>query len=343
MSQYNIAVMIGRFQPAHSAHIEVIRRALDTADNLVILIGSDNKPRTPKNPFLSQEREELIRLALKPEENKRVTISYIEDSIYNTQKWVSKVQDTVAKATVKFPWRDKSPSVVLVGHHKDDSSVYLDMFPQWGYKEIENINDLHSTDVRQAMFETESVDRTKLPNGISVFLERFMETKEFEVLKQEYEYTQRYKKEWSNTPYPPIFVTTDAVVVQSGHILMVTRGLAPGKGLLALPGGFINPEELLEDCMLRELREETKLKVPTPVLRGNIKKTEVFDSPLRSSRGRTITNAFLIELPAGPLPKVKGGSDANKAQWIPLNEVYQLKDKMFEDHHDIILKMIGDR
>jgi bifunctional NMN adenylyltransferase/nudix hydrolase len=86
--------------------------------------------------------------------------------------------------------------------------------------------------------------------------------------------------------------------------------------------------------MIREVREETGLKVPSPVLLGNIKKTKVFDSPTRSSRGRTITHAFNIVLPDGELPRVKGGSDADKAFWLPLSELKP--QEFFEDHYQII-------
>ena len=133
----------------------------------------------------------------------------------------------------------------------------------------------------------------------------------------------------------------DAIVIQSGHVLLVKRRASPGKGLYALPGGFLDPDETLKSGMIRELREETKLKVPEPVLLGNIRNHEVYDYPTRSLRGRTITHAFLIELPCGPLPKVKGSSDAEKAVWIPLNIFYSMQGKMFEDHWAIVESMIG--
>jgi bifunctional NMN adenylyltransferase/nudix hydrolase len=145
---------------------------------------------------------------------------------------------------------------------------------------------------------------------------------------------KKYKEAWKAAPFPPTFMTVDAVVVQSGHILLVKRGDMPGKGLWALPGGFLNQEETMLDGAIRELKEETKIKVPVPVLKGSIKESKTFDAPNRSSRGRTITQAFLIDLGVGELPKVKGSDDAEKAFWVPFNQVKQ--EKMFEDHHAII-------
>jgi bifunctional NMN adenylyltransferase/nudix hydrolase len=121
---------------------------------------------------------------------------------------------------------------------------------------------------------------------------------------------------------------------------MVERRARPGKGLLALPGGFVDQGEKLVDACLRELREETRLKVPAPVLKGSIKSQQVFDDPHRSARGRTITHAFYMELqPDKTLPKVKGGDDARHALWIPLADLDPTQ--IFEDHYFIIQEMTG--
>jgi bifunctional NMN adenylyltransferase/nudix hydrolase len=132
------------------------------------------------------------------------------------------------------------------------------------------------------------------------------------------------------------------VVIESGHILLIERGAYPGKGLWALPGGYINQNETVEDCAIRELKEETKIKVPVPALRGCIKRKAVFDKPNRDPRGRYITHAFLIELPTQEkgLTKVKGGDDAARAKWFPLSELEDLKEKMFLDHWDIVQNLL---
>ena len=62
--QYEHLVFIGRFQPAHKGHLAVMLRALTLARNLVVVIGSANKPRSLRNPFTEQERREMIGAAL---------------------------------------------------------------------------------------------------------------------------------------------------------------------------------------------------------------------------------------------------------------------------------------
>ena len=60
---YNSVVLIGRFQPLHNAHLEIIKRCTALADHLVIIVGSANQPRTYKNPFTFEERSRMIRAA----------------------------------------------------------------------------------------------------------------------------------------------------------------------------------------------------------------------------------------------------------------------------------------
>ena len=107
-----------------------------------------------------------------------------------------------------------------------------------------------------------------------------------------------------------------------------------------MAGGFVDQQETLIEACIRELREETRLKVPEPVLYGSLKSQRVFDDPYRSARGRTITHAFMFELkPDAGLPKVKGGDDAKSAFWLPLAEVQP--ELLFEDHFHIIRAMTG--
>lgn len=363
MSQFN--VFIGRFQPAHNAHLEIIRGALyskydesvyDTNPNQVIIcIGSAFKARTPKDPFTWEEREEMLRSAFSDEENERIHVAPIPDSLYNNTQWAQDIQNAVNNIINTVDGSDTTNSYVrLVGHKKDDSTFYLDMFPQWKFVGIRNIDDLHSTTIRDYYLNEKWDDvndeghdifkemcEDYIDPNVFQWLLAFRERPEFETLREEFTYIEEYRAAWSNSPYPPIFSTADAVVIQSGHVLLIRRKNAPGKGLWAIPGGFINQSELIEDAAIRELREETRLSVPAPVLKGSIKQSRVFDYPGRSLRGRTITHAYFIELNPGPLPKVKGSDDADKAQWIPISEALNMEDQLFEDHASIIKYFVG--
>ena len=135
-------------------------------------------------------------------------------------------------------------------------------------------------------------------------------------------------------------MTVNAVVVQSGHVLLVRRTAAPGKGLLALPGGFINSHERLLDACLRELRERIRLKVPEPVLKGSLRGQRLFDEPHRSWRGRTLAEAFYFALtPDQQLPRLKPVKGGDHARWVALADLDP--EALFEDHFFIIQDFLG--
>jgi bifunctional NMN adenylyltransferase/nudix hydrolase len=185
-------------------------------------------------------------------------------------------------------------------------------------------------------------DSNNVPEPVNKWLLHNFEA--FNVLRAEYKMIQKYKESWKAAPFSPVFVTTDAVVVQSGHVLLIERGRAPGKGLLALPGGFLNPDERIEDGMIRELHEETKIKLQPQVLRGSIADRIVVDIPDRDPRGRVITHAFYIKLKdQQDLPKVKLSrdpndeeDDADEAKWHTFAEVLKLRDSFYADHFHIL-------
>jgi bifunctional NMN adenylyltransferase/nudix hydrolase len=183
--------------------------------------------------------------------------------------------------------------------------------------------------------------KSVVPASTMLFLQDFNLSEEWAQIIRERKFVENYRKQYAGLPYPPIFSTADAVVIQGGNVLMIKRRAEPGKGLWALPGGYVNAntDKSVEDAAIRELREETMIKVPAPVLRGNIKDSRVFDAIDRSPRGRIITHAFKIVLPDGELPKVKGSDDAEKARWVPIAEVRS--DECFEDHYEMVQWAIG--
>src|SRR5690606_29594653 len=124
---------------------------------------------------------------------------------------------------------------------------------------------------------------------------------------------------------------------QSGHVLMVKRKHSPGKNLWALPGGFLDVKETLFKSALRELYEETNIKLSELTLINSMKYEKVFDAPGRSLRGRTVTHAFLFYLqPTEELPKVKAADDAAEAKWIPYSDLLKMGEEIFEDHLSIV-------
>lgn len=355
--KYRVAVYIGRFQPFHNGHLSTLKKAQELADKVIVLVGSSNVAPNSKNPWSFVHRGEMILPYLRRDENDQMidTVLPIYDHQYNDNAWVASVQKTVW--TIVDPY--DFDSICIVGVNKDESTYYLDLFPQWKFESNEEYHEpgksFNATEMRTVIYEwilqgmkqpwsdkaISPILQLPIPKASLSYLCKWMQMPIAKQLAEEYAFVKDYKKQWSVAPYPPTFVTVDAVVVQSGHVLLVQRGAMPGKGLYALPGGFINQNERIEDAMIRELREETGIKVPAPVLRGSIKERGVFDDPNRSLRGRTITHAFYIELAPGTLPKVKGSDDAAAAKWVALADLPKMERTFYEDHYAIIQKFIG--
>lgn len=342
--RYKLAVLIGRYEPAHNGHLSIFKQAALLAEKVQVLVGSSFQPRTIKNPFTFVERKFLIEQMMKDLTN-NYQVSPIQDYSYNDNLWIQEVQATVKAANPGID--DKE--IVIIGHEKDESSWYLRAFPTWKFVPLDGFvehgsHPIDATKIRELYFEGHADFLSgAIPKSTLAFMIDFAKTPEYELLVEEYKFIKDYKERWAAAPYAPTFFTTDAVVIQGGHILLIKRKNAPGKGLWALPGGFLNQTETALQGMLRELREETRIKVPQQVLAGSITYTQLFDKPDRSLRGRTLTQAYLIELNTGEteLPKVKPRDDAIEAKWFTIAEALEMSEVMFEDHRSIIQTMIG--
>lgn len=355
--KYKTSVYIGRFQPIHNGHIETIKNALEESDKLIIFIGSSNKPRTVKNPFTTEQRIDIIKDSIKTEFGEelnpswdnfppksitdRITFVPLRDYMYNDYKWASEVTSKAVSNGATM-----SNKTGLYGCLKDDSSYYLKMFPNWDLNIEPYRWHLDATSVREMYFEKHingaRYDRsviTKIPEVVKDYFKKWLKSSDSDEIIDEYEYLKSYHESWSDTPYPVTFTTVDSLVMCSGCVLLIKRGIELGKGQWALAGGFLNQNETIEDGALRELKEETDIRVRKDKLRENIQDVQVFDHPKRSLRGRIITHVHLIDLGYTSLPSIKGGDDANEAHWVPIADVMKMEDEFFEDHWDIIIQM----
>lgn len=346
---FNYLVFIGRFQPFHAGHYHVVKEALKLSSEVILVIGSHDKARDSRNPFTTQERIEIIKSCCTKSELARIHFAPQYDHTYNEEKWIAGVQASV-NTIIHRNYRPDPIKVGIIGYNKDHSSFYLKKFPMYELVEIEPYQidgkTVNATDLRFWLFGNGEIMTIPVNCVInSAYANKVFQYSQDPVhwkISSEMEHVKQYKKSWEIAPYAPTFVTVDTVVTQSGHILLVKRGAQPGEGLWALPGGFLNQTETLLEGALRELKEETKIDVPKPVLAGSIVREHTFDDPHRSTRGRTITHCFHVRLTdQEKLPKIKGSDDAKKAKWIPLNEFVGMRNQMFEDHYQIVEYMLG--
>ena len=331
------AVLIGRFQPFHNGHLALLQQALQIAQQVVVVLGSAYQARSPKNPFTWQEREQLIQACLPADQAARVRCVPVRD-YYNEPRWVQAVMTAVH---TQVPNGER---IALVGHFKDASSEYLARFPGWELLSLPRQGNFDGTPTREIYWNLQELPHTTmwqqlhplLPTAVAGWLQQWQTTPHYDAMRAEWRMISGYKTAWANAPYPPVFVTVDGLLVCHGHVLLIQRGHAPGKGLWALPGGFVEPRDTLWQSCLRELAEETGLSLSSSDMQAALQGVEVFDHPDRSLRGRTITHVFVLHLPGNHLPAVQGGDDAAAARWVPLTQVAAMESEMFEDHFHVL-------
>jgi len=124
-------------------------------------------------------------------------------------------------------------------------------------------------------------------------------------------------------PKTPLLATDCVVFDKRGRVLLIRRGHPPFKGCYALPGGFVEIGEAVEDGCRRELKEETGISVRALKLVG------VYSDPKRDPRGHTCSVAFLARVGSA---KPVAGDDAATAEWV---EDWRRQQLAF-DHADIL-------
>lgn len=339
---FDLIVFIGRFQPFHWGHAFILETALKQAKKVVIILGSAEAPRSPKNPFTAEERRVMIHQFCQeqhPQDLNRIIFEPVEDRYYNESRWIREVEQAVLKHST-----GQNNKIGIIGHEKDSSSYYLTSFPKFTWVSVQNHHEISATTIREPWFKHNLFQNSKLlgymPNSIQNDLKKFQSHPEFLYLCEYAKAMRTHQDMWANTPYPVIFVTVDALVLCQEHVLLIQRGNHPGQGYLALPGGYLDPKEWIKTAVIRELIEETQIQVDSQTLTLALQSLTVFDHPDRSEEARKITHVGLIKLSQTRLPEVNPADDALQAIWVPLSKLVQMKNKIHGDHYPIMNELL---
>lgn len=329
---FDAAVLVGRFQPFHNAHAALLRAALARAGQVLVVLGSAFAARSARNPFTLEERATMIRASLDARAARRVSFVYIRD-YYDDRRWAAAAARS-AEEEMRKRGLPLSARVAIAGFYKDASSDYLRWFPRWRPLMLERQGDIDASAIRRMYFTQEASASwaALVPPAVAHFLENWRARTDFAAMREECQAVLAYRQKWGEGP----FVTLDALVTAAGQVLLVRRKNAPGRGLWALPGGFLEGRERLCQGALRELKEETGLDVPDTGILHALREVAVFDHPDRSARGRILTHAHWFDLPPPALPAVHGADDAAEARWFPIGELPALEAELFEDHFHIL-------
>jgi bifunctional NMN adenylyltransferase/nudix hydrolase len=370
----NLAVLLGRFRIFHLGHKSVVDLALTKADRVMIGVGSANKSRDSRgNEFTALEAVNMIRAVypLGTPEGDRISVRLIDDVLYDPEDlfWIMGVQRAVADEVHRNLCNETDfgrikARVGLIGFSKDSTSYYLKKFPQWssiaapGFKHNGRI--VSATDIRNDFFysdtpgEVGTVMLNRIPVGVAKYMAHWARgnADTLASLREEKNFLAEYAEDHKfrgkldddgrplGLKYDPTHTTVDAILIQSGHVLLIRRKFNPGKDKRALPGGFVLPGEKVLDAMLRELKEETKVGLSKNVLRLAFRKMHTFF--VHTGRGTINKHVGIFILnDRAELPFVEAADDAKKgsAEFVPLGELDPTD--MSEDHWHLIMKMIG--
>lgn len=328
------AAVIGRFQLPHLAHLRLIQAAFDLADQVVIVIGSAWRSRNPKNPFVWEERRDMLLGMLTADQRSRVRFTGVRD-VYDDARWVQMVRERVERFCAP------GEPVTLVGFAKDHTSYYLQRFPEWAYVDAGSVVTADSTALRALYFgahgraagEVLAEMAPVVHESVREYLAGWPQMGHYEARAAEHMANEAYK-----VTYPgPVYETGDAIIEAAGHFLLIERGGKLGNGTYAFPGGHQDPGESGLDTAVRELAEETTLGVSREQLLASLVGTRRFDAPGRSPRGQIETTACHFRLEGftpGTLPLVHGRDDAKSkpALWVDRKGLEALIHLLFDDH-----------
>ena len=138
------------------------------------------------------------------------------------------------------------------------------------------------------------------------------------------------KKEGYKNPVPAV----DAIIQMDTQILLVKRKNEPFRGYMAIPGGFVNEGETVEDAAKREVREETSLDIELVDILG------VYSDPKRDPRGHIMSTVFIAYVPVNRNKSVEAlaADDASELEWIDLEAIPN--EKFAFDHKRILMDYI---
>ena len=147
-----LAIVIGRFQPIHNGHLQMLAHARTLASHVMVLAGSVNAEPSFKNPIDFHTRRRLFKAAIQTLDFDPNTFSMNPlDDANDDDLWAAQVKQHAYTHLFQRLSEGDSQDVVLVGHPKDASSYYLKLFPEWELSEFQMQRNIDATAIRELM------------------------------------------------------------------------------------------------------------------------------------------------------------------------------------------------
>ena len=322
-----LALVIGRFQPLHNGHVDLIMEAKDAADKVLVLVGSTNRLPDFKNPFSYEERKSLLVETF----GSSIEVRALPDKD-SDDEWASEVIAHVLSI-------EEDPTEVMVFCNDKDEAFYRKtlVFP---VTTVNNI-DISATQIRESWYEGD-VRYNDMPACSSMLLE---EHKDYIRLVTEHD-TTSHMKDVKTQGHPfgnPVEPVSFAVIIQDGQILVGRRGGPRGAGQLGLAGGFVENTETTLDACIRETKEELGVDLKSLISNGQaVCMAQAISENLGDLGVRTLGINYLFVIK--PDTNVEINVDAEETTgyaWVPYLDICEDKTLLFFNHNRIVRQLLS--
>lgn len=326
-----LGIVIGRFQPVHWGHLDLIDKARKDNDSTLVILGSVNRLPDFKNPLTPDERQGLLEKLLYAGDD---CVIQRQNDRPTDDEWV---QDIVARVNNI----EEDPTQVTLYCAKKDEEFYRSNF----IYNVETVDtrSISATDVRHAWYHKSLwTVEDDVPQATLDLLNEFPD---FEIYRKEWETGREmaFKKKEGHPFGNPLEPVSFAVIVQDNKILTGFRGGDRGYGTPGLPGGYVeNTESTLQACM-RETKEEMGIDLEMLIITGQaVCMAQAVEENLDDIGTRTIgINYLFVIKPEVDLEITVDGEETLDYQWIPLRDILEEKTLLFYNHNLVTQRLLA--
>lgn len=293
------ALYIGRFQPFHRGHLACVKYGFSVAKKIIIVVGGHYLAPSLTDPWTAQERKKLILSSFTKTERKRIQFIFLRDRLYNEELWKENLIRDVQLNT------ESNSKIVIIGHVKDQTSYYLNIFPQWKFIETGNFHNLNSTNFRMGYFSHQKPSYSAVPEQSIAFLKQFRRSKVFKTLQLEKECLQNHKQF--------LFV----LLIVGNYLLLKKRSDSPGKNLYSLPDSL-------------DVSIENKHHKKYFITKQSFYLSK-YDG--QNKKGKEVSFYFIANDKSFDLTKY---TPTKNLKWMLLDDLALNECKMYADHYQII-------
>lgn len=326
-----LGLVIGRFQPLHNGHIELIQTALTDCDKVLVLIGSSNKVTDFKNPLTLDQRVTLLSSVFG--DNPNVLLRSLRDTDTDDE-WVQNVIGHVISL-------QEDPTQVSLFCNDKDEDWYRENFL---YPVIAvNSTDVSATQVRHAWYTKTMWTVQDLIPETTVTM--FNNIEQYENFKDDYLKTMEMnKRKTEGHPFGnPVEVVAFSVIIRDQKVLVGLRGGSRGKGTWGLPGGFVEASETTMDAALRETKEELGLDLKHLITQGQaLCLTTAVSENLGDLSTRTVgVNYLFVVSPEAPLEINVDDLETIEYLWVDYKDICNDAFHLFFNHNQIVRQLLA--